>query len=71
MDIDAPTYSDWFSPRHLPAEIPLPERTLMALANKPVKLADPVQPKCLETDELVDVEPNYDADETPETEASK
>ena len=43
----------------------------MALANKPVKLADPVQPKCLETDELVDVEPNYDADETPETEASK
>jgi hypothetical protein len=65
MVIDNPAYSDWFLPKNNPAEIPLPERTLMALANKPV------QPKCQDSDELVDATPDYSVDETPEPEASK
>lgn len=58
MDIDTPAFSDWFLPKNTPAEIPLPERTLMALANKPV------QPKCQETDELLDGTPDYTVEET-------
>lgn len=58
--VDQPAYSDWFAPRNVPAETPLPERTQMALANKPV------QPKCQDSDDLVDGEPNYDAGEVQE-----
>lgn len=61
MDIDTSAYSDWFLPKNIPAEMPLPERTAMALANKPV------QPKCQDSDELVDsAVPNYDAGEVQE-----
>lgn len=35
MDIDSDIYSEWFRPKNIPAEIPLPERTVMALANTP------------------------------------
>lgn len=58
MDIDNHTYSDWFLPKNVPAEIPLPERTAMALANKPV------QPQCKDSDELVDALPDYTVEET-------
>jgi hypothetical protein len=65
MDIDTPAYSDWFLPKNIPGEILLPERTQMAA--KTTKSADPDQPKCQDSDELVDVEPDYAADETPES----
>lgn len=57
MDIDTSAYSDWFAPRNIPAEVPLPERTQMALANKPVR------PKCQDSDELVDGTPDYSVEE--------
>lgn len=57
--IDNPEYSDWFQPKNIPAEIPLPERTQMALANKPVR------PEC-EDFEPVDGLPDFSADEKVE-----
>lgn len=35
MDIDPVQYSDWFAPKNIPSEVPLFERTVMALANAP------------------------------------